>query len=497
MAFTTPEDEKKIKAYLSGCLTQYSDADASILSDYIVALLQKNGDLPSLKKECNKELSAFMNTKTETFVEELFVFLRTLVTGNDTKKNSKIIQPRRRVEIQRSNDDTNLVVAMNLNNKNNDNKNNNESNVESLISNPAKDFDIPSNELKNNKKSDKTSSDDDSDINSDRNNAGSSRERRRHRQRRYHSRKRRHYNNNSNNNGSNINTNNGIENVNVEVLGKLLTMISQASQPSLQVTPNPTTIYPKLIPTNNNVKANLLNKRLDELNNFSLPYKKHSKNIPNIRRNRKRTYTNMNNTNNISNNSINNNDNNSSPNSINNNTSGNVIKKRRKETADNEKRQLFISNIPSELNDVMKLTSYFGQFGEIENIQVHRNMGKAYIQYSKHDDAVVALENPEAILQNNDIKVNWAHYNRPDFDKKARYKFGENKEQYISNDDNMNDDSGTGINTGNNNINSVGKYSHNYNRKYRGGYAGSTYNKARKYLNYKTNPKQLTWISDE
>ena len=65
--FLSKNQRGKVRHHLRSIVPKYSDANLSILADYIVALLAKDGQ---------SELSAFMGDKTLLFVKELFAFIK-------------------------------------------------------------------------------------------------------------------------------------------------------------------------------------------------------------------------------------------------------------------------------------------------------------------------------------------------------------------------------------------------------------------------------------
>eukprot|EP00474_Spongospora_subterranea_P008931 CRZ09389.1 hypothetical protein [Spongospora subterranea] len=75
---------------------------------------------------------------------------------------------------------------------------------------------------------------------------------------------------------------------------------------------------------------------------------------------------------------------------------------------------LFISNVPRDLNNLATLSAYFGRFGEIVNIQIKADANKAFIQFKTHSQAKAALGCPEAVCNNRFIKVFWARYDPMD-----------------------------------------------------------------------------------
>eukprot|EP00494_Astrolonche_serrata_P002427 UN02433 len=67
-----------------------------------------------------------------------------------------------------------------------------------------------------------------------------------------------------------------------------------------------------------------------------------------------------------------------------------------------------------------KLSTWFGNFGDIENIQIHADKNTAFIQFSSPDEAKAAIDSGRGVLGFPEIEVLWAHYNRPDYERKKR-----------------------------------------------------------------------------
>lgn len=90
----TESVQEEVRVQLTQILGKYSDADVGILSDYIIALLAKDGMSDKiLAKDCEEELSAFMGEKTSEFVQQLFKILnsvreRNANTGKSANKNT-------------------------------------------------------------------------------------------------------------------------------------------------------------------------------------------------------------------------------------------------------------------------------------------------------------------------------------------------------------------------------------------------------------------------
>merc|ERR1712154_231154 len=122
MGLLSKDQQTLIRNHLASILHKYSDADSSILSDYIVALLAKDGTQTQIRKDCNAELSAFMMDKTEQFVVELFNFIdNNLLNTNAVTPDRP--RPRtkhhRKVEVQSKSSNGNIVITRNSKDINN------------------------------------------------------------------------------------------------------------------------------------------------------------------------------------------------------------------------------------------------------------------------------------------------------------------------------------------------------------------------------------------
>jgi len=85
------------------------------------------------------------------------------------------------------------------------------------------------------------------------------------------------------------------------------------------------------------------------------------------------------------------------------------------------RRNLFIRNIPVEKNKIAILNEFFSKFGSIENLQVHADRNKAFVQFSSPEEAekCVAECQKTVVMDDTRISVHWAYYNRPDFNRNA------------------------------------------------------------------------------
>jgi hypothetical protein len=70
---------------------------------------------------------------------------------------------------------------------------------------------------------------------------------------------------------------------------------------------------------------------------------------------------------------------------------------------------IVISNIPNDINSIDTLNSCFKLFGNVINIQVKYNQGKALVQFAKREDAMKALNSSlSSPFDSPNIKVSWA-----------------------------------------------------------------------------------------
>ncbi|KAM7267483.1 hypothetical protein ACFE04_009649 [Oxalis oulophora] len=72
-------------------------------------------------------------------------------------------------------------------------------------------------------------------------------------------------------------------------------------------------------------------------------------------------------------------------------------------------RTLFVNGIPLESNKREKLLSHFSKFGEVIDIYIPINSERAFVQFSKRDEAESALKSPDAVMGNRFIKLWWAN----------------------------------------------------------------------------------------
>ncbi|KDP45327.1 hypothetical protein JCGZ_09576 [Jatropha curcas] len=72
-------------------------------------------------------------------------------------------------------------------------------------------------------------------------------------------------------------------------------------------------------------------------------------------------------------------------------------------------RTLFVSGIPQKSNRRDALLSHFQKFGEVIDIYIPLNSERAFIQFSKREEAEAALRAPDAVMGNRFIKLWWAN----------------------------------------------------------------------------------------
>lgn len=71
-------------------------------------------------------------------------------------------------------------------------------------------------------------------------------------------------------------------------------------------------------------------------------------------------------------------------------------------------RTLFVNGIPPKINKREGLLSHFQKFGEVIDIYIPVNGERAFVQFSKREDAETALKAPDAVMGNRFIKLWWA-----------------------------------------------------------------------------------------
>ncbi|KAJ1270719.1 hypothetical protein BS78_06G073500 [Paspalum vaginatum] len=75
-------------------------------------------------------------------------------------------------------------------------------------------------------------------------------------------------------------------------------------------------------------------------------------------------------------------------------------------------RTLYVHGIPQESNRWEALLSHFQKFGQVIDIYIPSNSEKAFVQFSKREEAEAALKAPDAVMGNRFIKLWWANRDR-------------------------------------------------------------------------------------
>lgn len=72
-------------------------------------------------------------------------------------------------------------------------------------------------------------------------------------------------------------------------------------------------------------------------------------------------------------------------------------------------RTLFVNGIPLKSNKREALLSHFQKFGDVIDIYIPNNSERAFVQFSKREEAEAALRAPDAVMGNRFIKLWWAN----------------------------------------------------------------------------------------
>lgn len=72
-------------------------------------------------------------------------------------------------------------------------------------------------------------------------------------------------------------------------------------------------------------------------------------------------------------------------------------------------RTLFVNGIPLKSNKRDALLSHFQKFGEVIDIYIPMNTERAFVQFSKREEAEAALKAPDAVMGNRFIRLYWAN----------------------------------------------------------------------------------------
>ncbi|CAO2042059.1 unnamed protein product [Urochloa humidicola] len=75
-------------------------------------------------------------------------------------------------------------------------------------------------------------------------------------------------------------------------------------------------------------------------------------------------------------------------------------------------RTLYVHGIPQESNRWEALLSHFQKFGQVIDIYIPSNSEKAFVQFSKREEAEAALKAPDAVMGNRFIRLWWANRDR-------------------------------------------------------------------------------------
>lgn len=88
-----------------------------------------------------------------------------------------------------------------------------------------------------------------------------------------------------------------------------------------------------------------------------------------------------------------------------NDLNGKIIRKATQQA----QRTIFVSGIPHQQNKSETLFSHFHKFGEVIDIHIPLNTERAFVQFSKKEEAEAALKAPDAVMGNRFIKLFWAN----------------------------------------------------------------------------------------
>ncbi|KAH3756755.1 RNA-binding protein 26 [Pelomyxa schiedti] len=75
---------------------------------------------------------------------------------------------------------------------------------------------------------------------------------------------------------------------------------------------------------------------------------------------------------------------------------------------------LKVVGIPKHLNRIELLNEHFSKFGTILNLQVKPQSNRAFVQFSTHEEAMAAIQSPDAVCGNRFIQVFWANFGHVD-----------------------------------------------------------------------------------
>ena len=72
-------------------------------------------------------------------------------------------------------------------------------------------------------------------------------------------------------------------------------------------------------------------------------------------------------------------------------------------------RTLFVNGVPHEINRKDLILAHFQKFGKVIDIHIPINSERAFVQFSKREEAESALKAPDAVMGNRFIKLWWAN----------------------------------------------------------------------------------------
>ncbi|KAL2624203.1 hypothetical protein R1flu_008448 [Riccia fluitans] len=72
-------------------------------------------------------------------------------------------------------------------------------------------------------------------------------------------------------------------------------------------------------------------------------------------------------------------------------------------------RTLYVSFIPVQSNKTEPLTAHFQKFGHVLDIRIPAHSDRAFVQFSRREDAEAALTAPDAVMGNRFIRLSWAN----------------------------------------------------------------------------------------
>lgn len=78
-------------------------------------------------------------------------------------------------------------------------------------------------------------------------------------------------------------------------------------------------------------------------------------------------------------------------------------------TTERAQRTLYVSFIPPNSNRTEQLLAHFQKFGEVLDIRIPAHSDRAFVQFSRREDAESALTAPDAVMGNRFIRLSWAN----------------------------------------------------------------------------------------